>query len=77
MPLYVIPSNGGDRNLIVCIPKPPKIGSAYAPAPRFDRPYKHSHNPDQDWMQSVLLHGSLPRRGVLGIVEDMLGASHE
>ena len=72
MPLFVIPLDGGTRNKVVCIPKPPKIGSNIDRTPKFRRPYTHSHNPDQDWMQSVLLHGSLPRRGLLEALEEML-----
>ena len=54
MPLYIIPRDGGARNLIVCIPKPPKLGSACVPKPRVQ-------DPDQDWVQKALLH-----RGVTG-----------
>lgn len=50
----------GDRNIVVCKPKPPKIGGAYiAPRP-YRRPYKDTHSPDQDYLQSILL-GIKPR----------------
>lgn len=45
----------GDRTMVVCKPKPPKIGGAYI-APRvYRRPYKNGHNPDQDRIQEALL----------------------
>lgn len=51
----------GDRNIVVCKPQPPKIGSNYT-APRvYRRPYKNGYNPDQDRIQEVLL-GIKPRR---------------
>jgi hypothetical protein len=51
----------GDRTMVVCKPKPPKIGGAYI-APRvYRRPYKNGHNPDQDRIQEALL-GIKPRR---------------
>lgn len=59
MPLFIIPSMGGVRNKVVCIPKPPRIGSAYLPKPRFARPYVNSHHPDQDWIQDCLLYGRI------------------
>lgn len=70
MPLYVIPVDGGTRNKVVCIPKPPKIGSALDRTPKFRRPFTNTHNPDQDWVQSITLYGSLPRRGLLDILEN-------
>jgi hypothetical protein len=51
----------GDRTMVVCKPKPPKIGGAYiAPRP-YRRPYKDGHNPDQDRIQEALM-GIKPRR---------------
>jgi hypothetical protein len=53
MPLIVMQQ--GDRTIVVCKPKPPKIGGAYI-APRvYRRPYKDCHNPDQDRLQAALL----------------------
>lgn len=55
MPLFIIPVDGGRRNKVVCIPKPPKIGCAYI---------KRSRKPttDQDWLQSVMLNEKPLRR---------------
>ena len=64
MPLFVIPSHGGARNLVVCIPKPPKIGSAYTNANHYRRPYTHTHHPDQDWLQDLALRGRLDVKAV-------------
>ena len=57
MPLFIIPVDGGKRNKVVCIPKPPRIGAAYIKLPRFDYPYTHGHDPDQDWLQKFALRG--------------------
>lgn len=51
----------GDRNIVVCKPKPPKIGSNYTQPRPYRRPYKNGYNPDQDRIQEVLL-GIKPRR---------------
>lgn len=71
MPLFIIPSMGGVRKLekasnwrkvkVVCIPKPPRIGSAYVPKPQFAPPYVNSHHPDQDWIQNCLLYGRITK----------------
>ena len=53
MALVII--QNGDRNMVVCKPKPPKLGSAYIEPRPYRRPYKHMHNPDQDYIQSALL----------------------
>jgi hypothetical protein len=59
MPLIV--TQQGDRTIVVCKPKPPKIGGAYIAPRMYRRPYKHGHNPDQDLIQAALL-GIKPRR---------------
>jgi hypothetical protein len=51
----------GDRTIVVCKPKPPKIGGAYiAPRP-YRRPFTNMHSPDQDYLQRVLLGVKRPR----------------
>lgn len=59
MPLVII--QHGDRNLVVCKPKPPKIGSHYVQPKPYRRPYANMHNPDQDRIQAALL-GIKPSR---------------
>lgn len=57
MPLVV--TQRGDRTIIVCKPKPPKIGDAYQrPIPR-----GNAHSPDQDRIQAALL--GIPHRTML------------
>lgn len=70
MALVVI--NQGDRTIVVCKPKPPKIGSAYVQPRPYRRPYNNMHNPDQDRLQSALL-GIKHRKGTLGALLDMWG----
>jgi len=59
MPLVII--QHGDRNIVVCKPKPPKIGSNYVQPRPYRRPFNNMHNPDQDKLQAALL-GIKPSR---------------
>lgn len=62
MPLVV--TQRGDRTIIVCKPKPPKIGDAYQrPIPR-----GNTHAPDQDRIQAALL--GIPHRTMLREIID-------
>lgn len=67
MPLVVI--QRGDRTLVVCKPKPPKIGDAYQrPIPR-----GNTHSPDQDRIQAALL--GIPHRTLLRELVESYGDS--
>ena len=61
MPLFI--TTRGDRTIVVCKPKPPRIGAAYTRPNPFHAPYKNTHNPDQDWVQDALLYGGITRNG--------------
>jgi hypothetical protein len=62
MPLFIIPIDGGKRNKVVCIPKPPKIGIGYVKKPKYEYPYSNGHDPDCDWVQKLALKGRLTRK---------------